>query len=148
MKLIGHELKEVQILLHRRVEKQRLESEDCLTFQQCRVLGYLDDNQDKDVYQKDIEKLLNIRRSTATEMLNILEKDNHIKRVSQETGDKRLKKIVLTKKAKVNQDEVKSRISQTEELMREGINEEEIEVFFSVIDRIKENLKKQEIKYD
>ena len=74
------------------------EEHNGLTGPQGLVLGYLYDHQDKDIFQKDIEATFNIRRSTATGLLQCLEGNGFVKRVSVDY-DARLKKIVLTTKA-------------------------------------------------
>ena len=75
-------------------------SEMGLTGTQGRVLCYIFiTSQWQDIYQRDIEDVFEIRRSTATGILQLLERDGYIERVSVPT-DARLKKIVLTDKAK------------------------------------------------
>ena len=68
-KEIGHEIRSVQQLIHHKIEEFRTENEDTLTFVQARTLCFLLKNHDKDMFQRDLEKELNIRRSTATEIL-------------------------------------------------------------------------------
>ena len=63
------------------------------------IIGYLYKNQDRDVYQKDLETEFQITRSTVTSILKLMEKKGYIERVSVEK-DARLKKLVLTEKAK------------------------------------------------
>jgi len=68
---------------------------------QARILGFVEksDCENRDIYQKDIETEFKIRRSSVTSVLNTLEKNGFIQRCSVE-NDGRLKKIVLTAKAK------------------------------------------------
>jgi len=42
------------------------------------VIGFLSENAHKDVYQKDIEEHLSIRRSSVTSLLNQMEKAGYI----------------------------------------------------------------------
>lgn len=71
---------------------------DCmLSGPQGLILIYLCEN-DEEVYQKDIEKYFNIRRSTATGLLNSLEKNGYITKEPVE-NDKRMKKIKATEHA-------------------------------------------------
>ena len=63
------------------------------------VLGFIcRRSKEGPVYQRDIEKAFNIRRSSATEMLNTMEQNGLILRECDEQ-DKRMKRLVLTKKA-------------------------------------------------
>ena len=55
------------------------------------AINYFYENRDRDIFQKDFEEKFSIRRSTASNMLKLMEKDGYIKRVSVE-NDARLKK--------------------------------------------------------
>ena len=69
-----------------------------ITHIQIFILRFLYENKDKkDIFQKDIEKLLDIRRSTTTEILNVMERNNLLERVDS-LSDKRQKMIVLSEK--------------------------------------------------
>ena len=109
-----------------------------LTPSQCRIMGFIMDNGDKPVYQKDIEAEFNIRRSTATRLLQAMEHKNLIMREPEE-NDGRLKRIRLTKKAMERSREVLDRISCIERQLVEGITAEEMKVLHSVCQRIRQN---------
>ena len=70
-----------------------------LTGTQMLIIEYLASfAQNKSIYQKDIEHEFNIRKSTATNVLRLMEEKNLItKKVDQ--YDTRLKAIILTEKA-------------------------------------------------
>ena len=59
------------------------------------ILRYLAVNKDKDVFQRDLEKQLSVRRSTVTSTLQLMEKKGYILRESV-PNDARLKRIILT----------------------------------------------------
>jgi DNA-binding MarR family transcriptional regulator len=93
------------------------------------------------VYQKDIEQEFDIRRSTATGVLQTMEKRSFIQRKSCK-DDNRLKAIVLTE---LGQQKVKENISKLQTFNRslvENIPEAELSVFFAVLEKISENSKK------
>lgn len=70
-----------------------------LTGTQVQIIDFLTSIPDtEDIFQKDIEAEFNIRRSTATNILKIMEKKELIKRESVES-DSRLKKIVVLDKS-------------------------------------------------
>ena len=94
---------------------------------------------DEDVYQRDIEKFFNIRRSTATGLITSLEEKEYIIKESV-MSDARLKKLVLTKKAKNAVRLVDTQVVQLEEKMLQGINEEEIQTFRKIIAKMTKNL--------
>lgn len=107
------------------------------------VIGAIYANSKKgDVFQKDIEKWFQIRRSTATVMLQSMEQKGLIERISV-PGDKRLKKIVLTKKAEERHFKVKKQIDKFHRELEEGITPEEKKEFLRILDRIRANLEKQ-----
>lgn len=103
------------------------------------AIDYFYFNRDKDIFQKDFEEKFQIRRSTASNILKLMEENGYIKRVSVE-HDARLKKIILTEKAVNVHNIIAEDIARREKQMREGISDEELEVFFSVTERLKKNL--------
>lgn len=139
-KEIGHEIRSVQQLIHHKIEEFRTENEDTLTFVQARTLCFLLKNHDKDMFQRDLEKELNIRRSTATEILNVLERDGYIERQTV-CGDKRLKKLVITQKTIDHGTKAMNHIQWLENTLSKGISSEDLETFYRVADQIKKNLK-------
>lgn len=113
-----------------------------LTGVQHAVLGYLGDPRQKgDRFQRDIETRFNIRRSTATGILQSLEKKGYIVRVPV-PEDARLKKILLTDRAKTRQALFMENMRHLEERMIRGISEEELEVFYRVMGRMTENIQR------
>ena len=96
-------------------------------------------NQNKDIFQKDIEMEFSIRRSTVTGIIKLLEKNELITRESV-SYDARLKKLVLTEKAIELHHEIMSEIYKVEDRLTEGITSEEKEVFLKVVEKMKQNL--------
>lgn len=136
---IAYELREIQQLLIRKIESDRSNRDSELTHVQVRVLLIIH-NSEEDIFQKDVEKHLKIRRSTATQILKLLERNGFIERVRLET-DGRMKKIITTAKTKALIDKMKTHVDATESMLREGIDIESLQVFFKVLDQIKENIK-------
>ena len=106
------------------------------------ILGFVYENRDRDIFQRDIEKEFNLRGSTVTNMLNLMKKNGLIERKSVD-GDRRLKKIVLTENACEIQQHVLSDIERLEKTITKGIGKKDIEVFFSVLDKINSNIKEE-----
>lgn len=108
------------------------------------AIRYFYENRDKDIFQRDFEERFSIRRSTATNMLKLMEKNGIITRESVDY-DARLKKIVLTEKAiEIHKKAVKN-IEKIESILKSGITDEELALFYNVLDKIKLNL---EVKND
>lgn len=95
--------------------------------------------QNGDIFQKDIEEEFSIRPSTATEMLKQMEKNGLIVR-QPVAYDNRLKKIVLTDKALKYKQQVIEDIIELEENLTKGISEDELNLFFKVIEKMMDNI--------
>lgn len=95
--------------------------------------------QTEDVFQKDIEEEYSLRPSTATGLLKQMKLNELIKREAVDY-DNRLKKIVLTDKAKTYQKQVVDDLTSSEKTLTEGISEEDMNTFFEVIEKMMDNL--------
>ena len=95
------------------------------------LLRYLYENQERDVFQRDIEKAFSISRSSVTVTLQLMEKNGLIRRESV-AQDARLKRIVLTQKARDLHRQIEADILAFESNLARGISEEEQEVFLRV----------------
>ncbi|MBQ7118046.1 MAG: winged helix-turn-helix transcriptional regulator [Clostridia bacterium] len=111
------------------------------------VIGYLYNNRHRDIFQKDFEKEFNIRRSTASKLLSLMESNDLIKRESV-PYDARLKRIVLTEKALEVQCIVEKAFAKMEEKIKEGITDEELEIFFRVLDKVNKNMERNDSEND
>lgn len=110
-----------------------------LTGPQGLVLGYLCEHQNKDIFQKDIELTFNIRRSSATRLLQCLESNGYIERVN--VGyDARLKRIVLTNKAYEFSNTLEAHIQKLEKILVKDLDEQEINDLIRLMSKIKKNL--------
>lgn len=111
-----------------------------LTGVQSRVLGYIYHNSGKkDIFQKDIEEDFNIRRSSVTSILQLMEKNGYIKRESV-CEDARLKKLVLTEKGLEIQQNVYECIMEFEKSLREELSEEELDIFVDLMNRLSKKI--------
>lgn len=101
-------------------------NDDGLTTMQKHVLKFLLlESLHKVVYQKDIEEEFQIRKSTATGMLQLLEKNGFIVRES-EKKDARLKRIIPTKKAEALRPSILAHIRQSETQLTTDISEADV----------------------
>ncbi len=111
------------------------------------AIGFFYHNRDRDIFQKDFEQEFNIRRSTASNILALIEKNGLIVRESV-PYDARLKKITLTQKAIEIQHIVESAFEKLEDTIQNGISPEELEVFYRVLDKINTNLERNDADND
>ena len=105
---------------------------------QGRVLHFLL-AQTEDVFQKDIEEEYSLRPSTATALLKKMEQNGLIHRESM-PNDGRMKKIVINEKALQYKDAVMSDITKLEDELTAGISKHDMEVFFTVVEKMLENI--------
>jgi len=110
---------------------------------QIEILQYLFKNQGKNVYQKDLEQLFSIRRSTVSGILKTMEKNGSIKRVSV-SEDARVKKIVLTEEALSRFEDAKRHMRKMNKILEKNIDTNDKEIFFKVIHQVQNNLLEQE----
>lgn len=139
-KRIGAELREIQQLIKHRIEIERANDSVNLSHVQIRLLVFLYKSE-KPIYQKDIEQYLRIRRSSVTQMLNVLERNGYIVRVVAK-HDARLKEIQITDSTLLLIDEMEAHMNKMECMLRQNIDESDLAVFFKVLDQLKENLKR------
>lgn len=95
--------------------------------------------QTEDIFQKDLEEEYSIRPSTATELLKQMEKNGLIVR-EPVAYDNRLKKIVVTEKAMTYRSQVVKELTALEESLVQGISEDDLRIFFKVIEKMMDNL--------
>ncbi|MCI8660232.1 MAG: MarR family transcriptional regulator [Lachnospiraceae bacterium] len=95
--------------------------------------------QSHDVFQKDIEEEFGLRPPTATQILKKMEQSGLIRReVTAEDG--RMKRILVSEKARQYQDIVIADITGLEKELTRDIPQEEMAVFFKVIGKMMENV--------
>ena len=136
-KKVEFEIRNVNNLIRRDIEKSKMFQET--TGLHGWAIGWLYRNRKKEIFQRDFEERFSIRRSTASNILSLMEKNGLIERVSVES-DARLKRIMLTDKAIEIHKKIENEIVEREERIVKGIPPHELETFFKVISVIKENL--------
>lgn len=104
------------------------------------VLAYINNRngEDTDVFQRDIEAHFNIQRSTATGILQLMEKNGLISRESLDS-DARMKRIVVTQKGREVCEMSRSAKDEMEAELLRGIPAEDLEAFLRVCEAIGEN---------
>ena len=133
MKKIVYEIKSLDL----KILKQVLRCDREITPTQMRIIGYLNENEI--VYQKDLEKTLNLTRATVSGVLQTMEKNNLITRVSNNC-DARLKQIILSEETKTIFEENKRKFDNLEKELIKGISDKELEIFDIEVEKMKNNL--------
>ena len=122
---------------------QNLEAEegvDPVAASQGWLIGYLYNNRDKELYQRDLEEKLHLAKSSIATILQTLEQSGYIRRETP-PHDARQKKIVLTPEGCEFEQKMRRRLLAAEAQVRQGIPEKDLKVFFPVIRRMIENMK-------
>lgn len=136
---VAFEIKLLDNLINRKIIENKKDNKK-MSHVQASILKYLFENKDKTIYQTDLEVFLNVRRSTISGILKTMEKNNLIKRIDSK-NDARKKEITLTDYSIKKSKEMKKKVTLFETLLTKGISYEELEIFFKVIDKLKENVK-------
>ena len=130
---LGFEIKLLNNLITRRIIKDSKEYNGFSISQvQMKIIHYLIDHIDKPIYQRDIEKKLMVRRSTASGILNTMEKNGFIKRVSSKE-DARLKRIIICDKTLDLAEYFKNKALYFDNLLGTSIDECDKKIFYKVI---------------
>ncbi len=138
---IGFEMKSVSHQIKQCIDQTIAQSKtDGITGMQGWIIGYLYRHREAEgLFQHDLEQEFNIRRSTATGLLQRMERDGLIVRSSIQS-DARRKNITLTQKAVDIHHNVMRAIDQVEDSLTRGLTAEEVETFFRILDKVKQNL--------
>ena len=138
---IGFAVKTLSNLIKHCIDKTVSVSDtNGITSMQGWIIGYLYHHSDsQDAFQHDLENKFNIRRSTATGILQRMERDGLIIRKPFE-DDARRKKIILTEKAISIHENVMRAIAQVEKKITDGLTKEETETFLMILEKIKKNI--------
>ena len=123
--------------LHQESDVKQLEDVTCTNL---RIIRFLNEHSDREVYQRDLEKEFGITRSTASRVLMLMEQKGLIERHSVKK-DARLKKLVLTEKSRAISASFIGSGRRMDQLLLEGFSPEETGLLFSFLDRMLENVK-------
>ena len=111
-----------------------------LTGVQGRVMHYiLVKCADGPVFQRDVENAFDLSRSTATGILQLMEKNGLILRENM-AGDARLKSLIPTEKAARLDAQIGEYLQQTEQRLTQGVPEEQLLLFLETAARMSANL--------
>ena len=136
---VGLEIRKVSNLFRRNLESRLTPAEVGVTGMQRMVLRFLAEHADREIYQRDIESFFSIRRSTATGMLQLMEKNGLLVRQSV-SSDARLKKLELTPAGTALYRKTESDIQAMEHKAVLGMTAAEVDQFFLLLGKIQKNL--------
>lgn len=103
------------------------------------IMDYILNHQNENIYQRDLEEILHLRRATVSGVLQTMEKHGLVERVLCEE-DVRCKKIILKEKAKIMFDAKREEFYKMEKIIKKGLSEEEIKLFYHIIKSMQNNI--------
>ncbi|KGJ49457.1 MULTISPECIES: MarR family winged helix-turn-helix transcriptional regulator [Paraclostridium] len=138
---LGLDISKINHIISRKMDASVISAiDDNLTISQAYVIDFIcNEGKDKDVFQKDLESVFDLKRSSISLMLNNMEKSGLIERMLVKE-DGRLKKIVLTEKSIKIYEKISDAIDLIENKLSENITEEEVKVFQNVLNKIRNSL--------
>lgn len=138
-RLIGAEIRGLQNLISRQLDGfTSTLGDDLVSGPNLFILKYLMENEGKDVFQRDLEKVLSVTKSTCSKVLTTMQQKGLIERSS--VADARYKKIIITEKGKNLVEKSDEFIYAHDESLVKGLTEEQIKTFLYCIDTIKSNI--------
>ena len=140
---IGLEIKNLNNMIHRHFANLKTtEILNKLTGSNGYIIVYLMNHKDELITQKNIEEVLGITRSTASIVLSNMEKNQLITREVLES-DSRIKSIHITEKGKELYETMTLEKIEFEQKLIKGFTQEEVDLFISLIKRLKQNIKEE-----
>ena len=103
------------------------------------IISYIAENYNRDVFQRDLEKEFDITRSTASKNVDLLVENGFIEREPVDY-DARLKKLVLTEKAREVFKIMRNDRAALEDQMLKGFSDEEKKQLRGLLKRLSSNL--------
>lgn len=103
------------------------------------IIIYLCRHEDREVFPQDLERRFGLTRSTLSRVLALMERKGLIEREAVER-DARLKRIVLTDKARELEGRMRANADDMERTMCKGLSERDLEVLRRCLDVMRDNL--------
>lgn len=111
-----------------------------ITFEQMGVLYYISRSNSKELIQQDIASVMDKTKSATLRSIDILEEKGFVKRVPV-AGDRRKNVIELTSAGKAIIDEMHNKFLDQDELLKDGINEQDLNTCICVLAKIQQKCK-------
>lgn len=109
---------------------------------QLQIMDYILNHQQETIYQKDLETVLSLRRATVSGVLQTMEKNHLIKRITDEE-DSRQKRIILHENAKKCFKMRVKKAKEIEDMLTKDISKEEQIEFMKILKKMQKNAKER-----
>ncbi|OFU50132.1 MarR family winged helix-turn-helix transcriptional regulator [Aerococcus sp. HMSC10H05] len=138
---IGGLLRELTIAVHRNIGVELSEHElGDMKGPQSMALGYIIHASTQDeLYVKDLEKYMKIRKSTASELVSRLEKNGYV-RTEKSQKDGRLKRLIVTEEGHEAHDRILYLLQEVDDRLVAGLSQEEVDTFVRILNKLIQNM--------
>lgn len=109
------------------------------------ILSYLSTHEDEHVFQRDIEEVFSIRRSTVSKVVQLMESKGLIER-EMVASDARLKRLKLTDKAREIHAVASAEYAAFEDRVTQSLSIEEIQTLSMLLKKISSTLNTENIE--
>ena len=141
-KSIGFEIKTINDLIKKRIMCDK--ENDChISHTQIKIIQYMYIHKEEVIYQRDLEKKFDLKRSTISGIIDTMEKNNLVKRIDSKE-DLRLKKLVLTDMALNKINVLVDKIVKFNKSLEKNISKKDLDTFYKVTEQIKNNIINEE----
>ena len=96
---------------------------------------------DQSMSQKELAALMNIQDPSLARLIDRMERDGLLRRI-ENPEDKRMKFLELTEAGRLKADALMPHGQEFSNLLLEDITDEEVEIFYRVLDKLLKNIKK------
>ena len=137
---LGKEIRRLDNLIMRQIHRETSPAESLVvSSNNGRILRFLSEHQDREIYQKDLEEEFGITRSTASRVLGLMEQNGLICRESV-PHDARLKKLVLTDQSRQMNETMCQRGKAMDARLLRGFTPDEERQLYAFLDRVRQNI--------
>ena len=136
---ILYSLKMIDNLVRKLMDRHITADKQGLTIMHTRIVGFLYNNPDRAVYQRDIEREFRVNRATVSGMISLMEQKGLIRRLSV-SHDARLKKLELTQLGRELHEKQVRRFEALEGTMEDALTPEELRQLFVITDKLRHTL--------
>ncbi len=135
------ELRQLSNLISREILSENTHVKEFISDMTGWILSYLAGHEGENVFQKDIEDVFAIRRSTVSKKISLMEQKGLVRRVSV-PYDARLKKLEITEKAREIIAPVMNNAASVEGRLTKGLTDDEMDTLCYLICKMRTNLEK------
>ncbi len=135
------ELRQLSNLISREILTENTHAKEFVSDMTGWILAYLAGHEGENIFQKDIEDVFAIRRSTVSKKISLMEQKGLVRRVSV-PYDARLKKLEITEKSREILAPIMNNAASVESRLTEGLTDDEIDTLCYLICKLRTNLEK------